>query len=89
VQEFIRAEEELYPGVVDIQNKWIAEVDNTRGLSTRRTPKGLPAGVGYITSITGKRYVFYEEDAPNYVKRQTGRSTSFKPTKIKNYPVNN
>jgi len=85
-KEFFAIEDALYPKVKELQDRWIAEVQQSKQPSTMRTSKGLPACIGHIKSITGKRYVFQEDDAPSFLRRQ-GQMTSFKPTKIKNYPV--
>lgn len=83
VKEFIAAEEALYPGVARMQDRWIAEVENNRKPTTRRSSLGVPVGMGWMRSITGKRYVFIEEDAPKFMQVHTG----FRPTQIKNYEV--
>ncbi|MCI0560203.1 MAG: DNA polymerase, partial [Nitrososphaera sp.] len=83
VKEFIKSEEALYPGVARLHDKWIAEVKKNRKPTTRRSTSGVPVGTGWMQSITGKRYVFFEEDAPEW----QGVRTSFRPTQIKNYEV--
>ncbi|MGH9992863.1 MAG: DNA polymerase [Nitrososphaera sp.] len=86
VREFIRVEEELYPGVVTMQKAWIAEVERSRKPTTQRSALGVPVGRGWLRSCLGKRYVFTEEDAPDFL-RNRGVHTSFRPTQIKNYEV--
>jgi len=56
-------------------------VKSNRKPSRRKTEKGYPACSGYQTSITGRRYVFYEFDG-----HRPGE-TSFSPTQMKNYSV--
>jgi DNA polymerase I-like protein with 3'-5' exonuclease and polymerase domains len=85
-KEFFAIEDALYPKIKELQDGWVDEVRDTKKPSNKRTQRGLPACVGHIKSITGKRYVFYEDDAPSWMRRK-GEYTSFKPTKIKNYPV--
>jgi len=85
-KEFFAIEDAIYPNIRQMQEGWIDEVNQSKRPSQKRTKKGLPSCVGHIKSITGKRYVFQEEDAPAFLIRQ-GTYTSFKPTKIKNYPV--
>ncbi len=87
VKAFIEAEDKMYPGVVQMQDAWVEEVQRNRKPSRKRTLSGKPAGVSHLTSITGKRYVFYEEDTPDFIAKKTGNDTGFKPTQIKNYPV--
>lgn len=86
IREFIRAEERLYPGVPALQAAWIAEVERNRKPTTSRSPKGFPVGRGWMQSCTGKRYVFTEEDSPEFLRRQ-GVPTAFRPTQIGNYEV--
>lgn len=64
IKELIASEEKLYPGIVDMQNDWIEEVEENRHISGRRTPKGEPAKESFLHSLTGKRYGYVEEDTP-------------------------
>jgi len=47
---------------------------------------GVQAGMSVLKSITGRRYVFYEQEAPKFLKDR-GTPLSFSPTQMKNYPV--
>lgn len=87
VKEFIRAEEQMYPGVVITQDLWIQEVQSNRRPSKKRTTSGKPAGIGWMTGVLGSRYVFEEEDTPEFLVKKGFSDTGFKPTKIKNYQV--
>lgn len=93
VKEFFAIEEALYPTITIQNDKWIEEVEQTKKPSTMRTKKGFQACRGFINSVTGKRYIFTEEDVPGYMQKSwkdgklTIKTISFKPTKIKNYPV--
>lgn len=95
VKEFIRAEEEMYPDVVKLQQSWIEEVErNARyvtddgGAIIKRTTQGLPAKTGKLNSLTGRQYTFYEEDSPEWMRRAARpKLKGFRPTQIKNYPI--
>lgn len=77
-----------YPQVGEWQQSVIDEVNASRRPSNRRTVSGKPAGMGYYTSITGRRYVFFEFDNDYFnPKDPKSRPTSFSPTQMKNYPV--
>lgn len=41
-------------------------------------------GVG---SLTGRRYMYTEQDAPSWLQAKTGCAVAFSPTQTKNYPV--
>lgn len=93
VKKFFEVEEALYPGVKVLQEEWINEVERSRKPSKERTRCGFQACRGYILSITGKRYIFTEDDIPSYMQKRwkdgklTIQRVGFTPTKIKNYPV--
>jgi DNA polymerase I-like protein with 3'-5' exonuclease and polymerase domains len=93
VKEFFAIEEALYPSISVLQQEWIDEVERTKRPSTARTGKGFQACRGYISSVTGKRYIFTEDDIPSYMQKtwKNGKleikRIGFTPTKIKNYPV--
>lgn len=77
-----------YTGVKNYHDHMLQVIDTNRtsgfGL---KTLTGKPAGKSSYVSETGRIYTFIEQDAPEWVVRNTGRRTSFSPTKIKNYPV--
>ena len=54
--------------------------------SERRSPSGLPLGVGKWKSSTGRIYTFYEQEAPKFMQDK-GTLTSISPTQIANYPM--
>jgi len=72
VEALIRAEEEMYPGVVDYQNECIKQVN-------RSTAERDGQVCGVLTTQTGAEYRFFREK----YKGELG----YKPTTIKNYPV--
>ncbi len=86
VQKLIEVEDQMYPGVagfnhdVEIEVKQSAKPfkDPMRGFRTFRR--------GYWQSPTGTRYTFRSYDAPAFLKKK-GIDDSFKPTEMKNYPV--
>jgi len=80
---FIKAYYDRYKGVKAYQEEVARIVKASRKPSKRRTLSGIPAGVGHYTSITGRRYVFQEYDAPEWMKAKV----SFSPTQMKNYPT--
>lgn len=93
VKEFFAIEEALYPEITRQNERWIDEVEASKKPSNQRTFKGFQACRGFINSVTGKRYIFTEEDVPGYMQKTwkdgklTIKTIGFKPTKIKNYPV--
>jgi DNA polymerase-1 len=83
VKKIINAFYSRYPGVRVWQDKNISQVNLSRiydGTST--TKSGYPSGLGFLHSETGRVYTFHEKDNP--FKPGT---VNFKPTEIKNYPV--
>lgn len=69
-----------YSGVKRYHKRLLHAISMARVPSTKHTTSGLPAGISKFKSITGRIYTFYEED-------DFKGTPSFKPTKIKNYPV--
>lgn len=63
----------------------IEQVVKSREPTDIRTPTGVQLGRGELLSLTGRRYVFMEEEAPEWLARR-GTFSSFQPTQIKNYP---
>lgn len=53
----------------------------------QNTPKGYPAKESIYPSPTGRRYLFRQSDAPAWLAVGMGTDVSFKPTEIKNRPV--
>lgn len=85
-QEFIENYYRRYTGVKQWQDDIADEVKSRRVITDELTEGGQPRGVGWHVSITGRKYVFKEYDAPDFLKRR-GTMTSFSPTQMKNYPV--
>lgn len=82
-KEFIKAYYDRYSGVKAWQDSVREEVQKSRESTDRKTRAGFPCGKGTYVSVTGRRYTFYEYDAPEWTEFRT----SFSPTEIKNYPV--
>ncbi len=92
-QKFIKDYYNRYPRVAEWQDMVAESFLNTRIPSSRITVSHKTAGKGWFTSITGRRYVMYEDDNPFYKPgqragfRKLEPATNFSPTKMKNYPV--
>jgi DNA polymerase I-like protein with 3'-5' exonuclease and polymerase domains len=86
--EFITNYYSRYPSVKTWQDGMaIAVTDHTkREVTTEKTPRGYPKGKTVWQSETGRKYTFTEADAPDWMQKR-GVHTSFKPTEIKNYPI--
>lgn len=82
-KEFIQSYYKRYSGVKAWQDSVREEVQKSRVSTDRKTRAGFPIGKGTYVSVTGRRYTFYEYDAPSWTEFRT----SFSPTEIKNYPV--
>lgn len=73
VEALIEAEENMYSGVVSMQNKWLAEVK-------RNTKERDGIVCGMLKDVTGTEFRFVRElDFHNRL--------SIKPTTVKNYPI--
>lgn len=93
VKALIEAEETRYPGIVRYNDS------NLRMLERNRKPsslfvqhdevRGLTVNLGksYLTTPDGKRYVLWESCSPKFVYEREGKTATFKPTTLKNYPV--
>jgi len=91
-KQFINNYYARYKGVKVFQDSMISKVNAARLPSERRTKTGQPSGVAKIQTDTGRIYTFHEHDAPDFIRNprygnKVGKSTSFSPTQIKNYPV--
>jgi DNA polymerase I-like protein with 3'-5' exonuclease and polymerase domains len=86
-QQFIRNYYKRYPKVKEWQDQNIKHVEDHGYAIPEKSYKGYPIRESKLRSETGRVYTFKEEDAPEYLVRKGRRYTSFKPTEIKNYPV--
>lgn len=85
-KEFIRTYYERYRDVKLWQDRMAERVEAARYLVAERSPKGYPVGKAKMQSHTGRVYTFTEGDAPEFMAVR-GKHTSFKPTEVKNYPI--
>jgi len=76
-----------YPGVKEWNKDVMTKVKMSRVLDKTKTPKGRPRGRGVYKSLTGREYVFLENDSFPWLIAATGKLTSFTPTQTNNYPV--
>jgi Autographiviridae DNA polymerase len=90
-KKFIKDYYDRYPQVKKWQEEVAAEYMKRRKPSQQVTKNGVTAGMGYHLSITGRRYVMYEDDNPYAGQHKFSGgvepATNFSPTKMKNYPV--
>ena len=85
-QRFIDNYYARYPEVKKWQDRAIEEVIRNKTTLPAHSPGGYPLHKSVLRSETGRMYTFFDEESPEYLKRK-GQHTSFKPTTIKNYPV--
>lgn len=83
-QDFIDAYYGRYHEVKKWQDRVMEEVYASHMPTDRLTPAGYPQGQGVWESPTGRRYTFFEQDPPDWMK---DRTPNFSPTQMKNYPV--
>lgn len=84
-KRFISEYYKRYPKIAEWQNANIDFVNHTKETHVdKKTPKGYPVEQGTLIGPTGRRYIFSTKDAPAWM---AGKSTTFSPTEIKNYPV--
>lgn len=84
-QQCIDAFYDRYPGVAKWHQQTIEEVIKNRIYTGAMTKKGFPAGESHYRSVTGRTYVFKEDDPPPWA--HWIKSPVFDPKEIKNYPV--
>ena len=83
VKKIIKAFYNRYPEVQIWQDKNISQVAISRVYDGKSlTKNGLPSGTGWLHSDTGRVYTFHEKENPFRLGE-----VNFKPTEIKNYPV--
>lgn len=91
VQAWQEADEAMYPGVVIFNERVAERVKQSRRPEARYvvhpTAKvNLQLGIGFLRTFDGKLYTFREQPAPDFAVKR-GTLQSFKPTELKNYPV--
>lgn len=93
VKALIAAEEVMYPGVAAFnartEQQLIANVKPSKVFVKHDHQVGLTVNLGksWFKTPDGKRYTMFEGCAPKWVFERNGTLKSFKPTTIKNYPV--
>ena len=74
-----------YPTIHNLHARVEKAVLLSRKSTGKLTPKGFPAGEGVYVSETGRRYIFNEYDAPDWLAHK--KDVGFSPTEMKNYPI--
>lgn len=82
VKLIVDAEELMFPGVKEWQDRICKTVQESREYCGKHTPGGIPIGTGYLESITGRKYSFMEREIP-----WRPGEVNFPRTEIINYPV--
>lgn len=72
-----------YPEVREYHSRVVREVEEGAFYTGDRTTNGSPARRSYLKGPTGRRYLFVENDAPDWCRTPV----NFIPTKPKNYPI--
>lgn len=86
IKEIIEEKKKRYPQEAAFDEQVFKNAVNSISPSPFRTPKGMPAGIGYHYCETHTLYSFVETDAPDWKKDRDGQLTAIKPTQTKNYP---
>ena len=86
VKSMIIKEDAEYPGIVNFNKAVAASVDATAEPYRDKARGFRVFRKGYWQSPTGTLYQWTSGDAPSYLKKQ-GITDTFKPTELKNYPV--
>jgi len=87
VEELIKSEEQLYPGVVKFNEAVEKEVIHTAE-AFRDGQRGYRAfRKGTYQAPTGTTYSFRSYDAPKWLRERDGIMDTFSPPELKNYPI--
>jgi DNA polymerase I-like protein with 3'-5' exonuclease and polymerase domains len=86
VKAIFEAEDRMYSGVVTYNELVHAEVMASSRPTDKHSFLGYPIRRGQQLSVTGRRYTFWEDDAPQFM-RDKGEMVSFSPTKLKNFSI--
>lgn len=93
VKALIEAEEARYPGIPRFNAKTLRQLEQNRKATSlyvqHEEIRGLTVNLGksWFATPDGKRYVMWESCAPKHVYEREGKTATFKPTTLKNYPV--
>jgi DNA polymerase I-like protein with 3'-5' exonuclease and polymerase domains len=85
-KKFISNYYSRYSKVKEWQESMLKRVETNAVGVLEKSPLGYPIKRSKIQSETGRIYSFKEGDAPEWM-RERGKYTGFKPTEIKNYPI--
>lgn len=86
-QGFINAYYDRYRVLKEFQEYVMSEVKASIKPSGRRSPSGIPLGVGkWQSPLTGRIFTFEEQESPEWMRKK-GIDTSISPTQIANYPM--
>lgn len=86
-QGFIDRYYARYSVLQEFQDSVMEEIVKSRKPTSQQTKwNKYPVGRGEYVSVTGRRYVFFEEEAPAFLQRK-GTLTQFSSTQPKNYPM--
>ena len=83
-ERFIAAYYGRYQGVKAWQDSVMEAVKSSAVSVGRTTPSGANSRQGTYHSVTGRLYVFFEQDPPDSFRDKT---PNFNPPETKNYPV--
>lgn len=89
VEELIRVEERMYPGITAFDGLVEDSINDTRRVTNTRVSVAgntFQLSVGYWDSPTGTHYVWSESETPKFMHRH-GKYVGFSPTERKNWPV--
>ena len=89
VEQFIEAENKLYPTVVEFDKQVEREIVRNRIQTDNRIfVQGIAfkQGEAHWDSPTGTRYIWREHETPEFMHKH-GKYVGFSPTERKNYPV--
>lgn len=86
IDAMIKAEDEMYPGVLRYNADVAKEVADSAVAFRDRTRNFKVYRQGFYVAPTGCRYKFRSYDAPAFMERR-GVQDTFSPPEMKNYPV--
>lgn len=90
IEDIIKAFYARYPKIKEWQRNYFLEVMSKLELHKTGKPTSEPRYKALVesTPFTPElKFLFKEEESPEWLKRKTGRNYSISPTKTKNYPL--
>jgi hypothetical protein len=78
-----------YPGIKEWQEANINKVERLAQVLPGKYHDGGLGSIHYsiLKSVTGRCYYFQDSESPPWLRKKTGKLTSFSPTQIKDYPI--